>query len=64
MQNRFTQSKPELRGPRNDLKLHPRRSRPGGSAPFCALSPMVMTKRADERAGGACLLYTSPSPRD
>eukprot|EP00969_Alexandrium_andersonii_P277308 12257856-Alexandrium_andersonii.AAC.1 len=25
----------------------------GGSAPFCALSPMVTTKRAGGRAGGA-----------
>eukprot|EP00969_Alexandrium_andersonii_P289684 12803813-Alexandrium_andersonii.AAC.1 len=43
----------ELRGPRSDLKLAPRRYRLGGSASFCALTPMVTTKQADGRAGGA-----------
>eukprot|EP00969_Alexandrium_andersonii_P311621 13769905-Alexandrium_andersonii.AAC.1 len=53
MQNGFRRSKLELRGRRTDLrigpKLHPTKPRPGGSAPFCALNPAVMTKRA----GGA-----------
>eukprot|EP00969_Alexandrium_andersonii_P258114 11412528-Alexandrium_andersonii.AAC.1 len=53
MQNRFTSSKLELRGPRDDLKFHPGRSRPGDSASFCALSPMVTMKRAGGCAGGA-----------
>eukprot|EP00969_Alexandrium_andersonii_P153157 6772848-Alexandrium_andersonii.AAC.1 len=53
MQNRIRRSKLELRDPGNDLKLHSRGSRPGGSASFCALSPMVATKRAGGRAGGA-----------
>eukprot|EP00969_Alexandrium_andersonii_P221106 9764553-Alexandrium_andersonii.AAC.1 len=57
MQNRFRRSKLELRGPRKDLrigsKLHPTRPCPGGSASFCALNPMVMTKQAGGRAGGA-----------
>eukprot|EP00969_Alexandrium_andersonii_P305127 13487529-Alexandrium_andersonii.AAC.1 len=33
--------------------IHPRRPRPGGSASFCALGPMVVTKQAGGRAGGA-----------
>eukprot|EP00969_Alexandrium_andersonii_P212989 9405947-Alexandrium_andersonii.AAC.1 len=48
-------SKRELCGPGNDPKVHPRRSRPGGSAPFRTLNPMVTTKRAGGRAGGAFL---------
>eukprot|EP00969_Alexandrium_andersonii_P084979 3748327-Alexandrium_andersonii.AAC.1 len=53
MPNRFRRSNLELRGPENDLKVNPRRSRPGDSAPFCALSPMVTTRLAGGRAGGA-----------
>eukprot|EP00969_Alexandrium_andersonii_P156565 6921721-Alexandrium_andersonii.AAC.1 len=53
MQNGFRRSKLELRGSRNDLNFHPRRPRPGGSASFCALTPMVTTERAGGRAGGA-----------
>eukprot|EP00969_Alexandrium_andersonii_P030128 1313669-Alexandrium_andersonii.AAC.1 len=63
MQNHSRNSELGLRGPKKDLKSHPRRSRLGGSAPFSVLSPMATTKRAAGRAGG-CLLYTSPSPRD
>eukprot|EP00969_Alexandrium_andersonii_P303310 13408238-Alexandrium_andersonii.AAC.1 len=55
--NGFRHSKLELRGSRKDLrigsKLHPARPRPVGSASFCARGPMVTTKRAGGRAGGA-----------
>eukprot|EP00969_Alexandrium_andersonii_P356435 15446536-Alexandrium_andersonii.AAC.1 len=53
MRNPFRRSELELRGPRNDVNFYPRRSRLWGSASFCALSPMVKTKRAGGRAGGA-----------
>eukprot|EP00969_Alexandrium_andersonii_P136239 6027933-Alexandrium_andersonii.AAC.1 len=47
MQNGFKHSKLELRRSRTYLrvgsKLHPSRPRPGGSASFRALSPMVTT---------------------
>eukprot|EP00969_Alexandrium_andersonii_P255856 11310430-Alexandrium_andersonii.AAC.1 len=33
----------DRRNRENDLKFHLRKSRPGGSAPFCALNPMVAT---------------------
>eukprot|EP00969_Alexandrium_andersonii_P203619 8997225-Alexandrium_andersonii.AAC.1 len=36
MQHRFRCSKLELRGPKVDLKFHPRQSRRGDSASFCA----------------------------
>eukprot|EP00969_Alexandrium_andersonii_P223465 9870304-Alexandrium_andersonii.AAC.1 len=56
MQNSLRRSTLELRGSRTDLgvgsKLHPARPRPGGSASFCVLNPMVTTKQAGGRAGG------------
>eukprot|EP00969_Alexandrium_andersonii_P059813 2634177-Alexandrium_andersonii.AAC.1 len=55
MQNGFTRSKLELRGPENDFKFHPGRPRSGGSASSCALNLMVTTKQAGGRAGGAAL---------
>eukprot|EP00969_Alexandrium_andersonii_P277012 12244440-Alexandrium_andersonii.AAC.1 len=59
MRNRFRRSKLELRVSRQDFrvgsKLHPTRPRPGGSAPFCALNPMVTMKQAGGRPGGAFL---------
>eukprot|EP00969_Alexandrium_andersonii_P254604 11253884-Alexandrium_andersonii.AAC.1 len=55
MPNRFRRSNLELRGPENDPKFQPRRPRPGGPVPFCALSPMAATKQAGGRAGGASL---------
>eukprot|EP00969_Alexandrium_andersonii_P136933 6057830-Alexandrium_andersonii.AAC.1 len=36
----------------HSLKFHPPRPRPGDSAPFCALNPMVTTKHAGGRARG------------
>eukprot|EP00969_Alexandrium_andersonii_P146018 6458730-Alexandrium_andersonii.AAC.1 len=57
MQNGFRRSKLELRGSGKDLgvgsNLHPARPSPGGSASFCALSPMATTTQAGGRAGGA-----------
>eukprot|EP00969_Alexandrium_andersonii_P079152 3491392-Alexandrium_andersonii.AAC.1 len=54
MQTCLRRSTLELRGARKDLrvgsKLHPKLPRPGGSASFRALSPMVTTKRAGGRA--------------
>eukprot|EP00969_Alexandrium_andersonii_P201203 8889000-Alexandrium_andersonii.AAC.1 len=38
--NMHRRSNLELRGPENDLKFRPRRSRPRASTPFCAPSPM------------------------
>eukprot|EP00969_Alexandrium_andersonii_P253838 11219291-Alexandrium_andersonii.AAC.1 len=57
MQNGFRRSNLEQRGSRNDLsvgsRLHPPRPRPGGSASFCALNPVVTAKPPRGRAGGA-----------
>eukprot|EP00969_Alexandrium_andersonii_P084341 3720803-Alexandrium_andersonii.AAC.1 len=57
MRDGFRRSKLELRGTRKAFrvgsKLHPTWSRPRGSASFCALTPMVTTKQAGGRAGGA-----------
>eukprot|EP00969_Alexandrium_andersonii_P012584 548275-Alexandrium_andersonii.AAC.1 len=53
MQNRFMRSKRELRGPNNDLDVHPSSSRTGDSAPVCGRNPMVTTKQAGGRAEGA-----------
>eukprot|EP00969_Alexandrium_andersonii_P361217 15457062-Alexandrium_andersonii.AAC.1 len=58
MHKRFRHSKLELRGNRNDLKLHPGRSRLGGSASFCALIPNLTTRRA-ARGGPECFLRGS-----
>eukprot|EP00969_Alexandrium_andersonii_P161585 7141512-Alexandrium_andersonii.AAC.1 len=51
--NRFRRSDVELRSSENDLKFDPRRSCPGGSASFRALSPTVTARQAGGRAGGA-----------
>eukprot|EP00969_Alexandrium_andersonii_P284873 12593414-Alexandrium_andersonii.AAC.1 len=57
MRKDWRRSKLELRGTRTDVrvgsKLHPTRPRPGGSKPFCVLSPMGIIRRAGGRAGGA-----------
>eukprot|EP00969_Alexandrium_andersonii_P341484 15094770-Alexandrium_andersonii.AAC.1 len=37
----------------NSLNIHPPRPRPGVSASFCALNPMVTTKQVGGRAGRA-----------
>eukprot|EP00969_Alexandrium_andersonii_P053583 2357064-Alexandrium_andersonii.AAC.1 len=42
-----------LEGRRQPQQFHPPRPRPGDSAPFCAMNPMVTTKQAGGRAGGA-----------
>eukprot|EP00969_Alexandrium_andersonii_P078051 3442887-Alexandrium_andersonii.AAC.1 len=59
MQDGDRRSKLELRGTRDDLRigsdLHPTRPRPGCSASFRALNPVMTTRRAGGRAGGACL---------
>eukprot|EP00969_Alexandrium_andersonii_P365695 15466824-Alexandrium_andersonii.AAC.1 len=53
MPNRFRRSNLDLRGPEHDLRFHPRRSRPGGSVPFRALSQTATTKWAGGRARGS-----------
>eukprot|EP00969_Alexandrium_andersonii_P350121 15432565-Alexandrium_andersonii.AAC.1 len=62
MRNGVRRSKLDLRGSRKrrrrqqhrfGSKLHPTGLRPGGSASFRALSPMVTTKRAGGSPGGA-----------
>eukprot|EP00969_Alexandrium_andersonii_P323883 14310773-Alexandrium_andersonii.AAC.1 len=50
MQKCFKPSKLEPRGPENDLKFHPGRSRPGGSASLCALSPMERSQPTNQSA--------------
>eukprot|EP00969_Alexandrium_andersonii_P212325 9375717-Alexandrium_andersonii.AAC.1 len=65
MRHCLRRSKFELRGPGNGIKIGPRSSRGVRSAPFFradAESAGETTLRPG--AGGACLLYTSPSPRD
>eukprot|EP00969_Alexandrium_andersonii_P084292 3718415-Alexandrium_andersonii.AAC.1 len=60
MQNGFTRSELELRGPISDLNIGPRSSRGVHSAPLCALGPMATTRRTP---GGGELPDNTPSTR-
>eukprot|EP00969_Alexandrium_andersonii_P083372 3677938-Alexandrium_andersonii.AAC.1 len=52
IRNCFARSQLELRGPEQRSQIHPRRSRLGGSAPFCAVTPMATATRAGGRTEG------------